>query len=341
MKHVMVRRRVAAAVTVVGLLGCSENPAGSDRVAASRAKDPTGRVDVASDPHGAAPFGLTGAVAPVFAADVNTVVIGAPAANSNIFPFGGGFFASNRYQQAYAASAFGSSTPVLIKSISFLGGQGVLFPSTYTFTLSTITRGIDNLSTTEFFTNRGADSSLFASVNLSGPAPATLTIEGTRPFLYDPSAGNLLVDIVVNPGGFAPGNGASYLARSTAFGVMSRYHNFGLGFIGWGLVTQFELAPFTIDDVIVVVNQAVARGTLTGEGQGNSAAQRLSVWLNMLDAAQKSARSGNDAGPCGLLEQAYSRADGAAPPSDLVTGPSTRPIAALIQSLRATLDCPK
>ena len=339
MRHVMVGRRVAAAVALLALVGCAENPTGSDRVA-SRATDPTGRVGLVSDGRGPTPFGPTGAAAAVFAADANTIVVGAPAENSNLFPFGGGFNASNRYQQAYAASAFGSSTPLLIRSVSFLGGQGVLFPSTYTFSLSTTTRGIDNLSTTDLVTNRGADNILFASRNLSGPAPATLTIVGASPFLYDPSAGNLLLDIVVNPGGVTLGNGATYLARSTAFGIMSRYHNFGSGFVGWGLVTQFELAPLTIDNVIVVVNQAIARGALTGAGDGNSPEQRLSAWLTMLDAAQKSALSGNDVGPCGALEQIYLRADGAAQPPDFVTGASAPSIAALVQGVRATLGCP-
>lgn len=337
MRHVMVGRRVAAAVALLVLVGCAENPAGSDRIAASRATDPTGRVDLVRDARGATP---SGAAASVSTADVNTIVIGAPAENSNLFPFGGGFNASNRYQQAYAGSAFSSATPLLIKSLSFLGGQGVLLPSTYTFSLSTITRSIDNLSTTDLVTNRGADNSLFASTNLSGPAPATLTIQGTTPFLYDPSAGNLLLDIVVNPGGVTLGNGATYLARSTAFGITSRYHNFGSGFVGWGLVTQFEVASVTIDNVILVANAAIARRSLTGAGDGNSAEQRLSAWLNLLDAAQKSALSGNGVGPCGALEQLYLRADGAPQPPDFVTGTSVRPIAALIQSLRATLGCP-
>jgi hypothetical protein len=337
----MVGRRVAAAVALLVLVGCAENPAGSDRIAASRATDPTGRVELASDGRGPAPLGPTGAAASVSAADANTIVIGAPAENSNLFPFGGGFNASNRYQQAYAASAFGSATPLLIKSVSFLRGQGVLLASTYTLSLSTIPKGIDNLSTTDFVSNLGADNSLFAIRNLSGPAPATLTIQGTTPFLYDPSAGNLLLDIVVSPGGATRGDGATYLARSTALGITSRYHNFGSGFVGWGLVTQFEVAPLTIDNVIVVVNAAIARGSLTGAGEGNSADQRLSAWLNLLDAAQKSAPSGNDAGPCGPLEQVYVRADGAAQPPDFVTGPSAPSIAALVQGVRATLGCPK
>jgi hypothetical protein len=65
-----------------------------------------------------------------------------------------------------------------------------------------------------------------------------LTIPGV-PFNYNPAQGNLLLDIVVLPGGQrASGN---YLARSgDAVGVFSRYHNFGTQSIGYGLVTQFD-----------------------------------------------------------------------------------------------------
>lgn len=120
---------------------------------------------------------------------------------------------------------------------------------------------------------------------------------------------------------------------------MSRYHDFGTGFSGYGLITQFELAPLTLDNVLDVIERAVANGTVSGDGQGTSASNRLTTWLNMLRVAQRSAENGSDDGPCGLLEQAYLRADGASPPVDFVSGPATPPIARLIQALRSTLGC--
>jgi hypothetical protein len=178
----------------------------------------------------------------------DTITLGEPADGLNAFPFGGKdtVFSGTRYQQAYASTAFGSPGPILITSISFLNGNGGTFAtSEYDFSLSTITAGIDALSALNFDGNRGPDNTLFASPMLSGPSPITLTITGLAPFLYDPAQGNLLMDIVVSPGGVTPAAfSAGYSSRQgTANGIFSRYHNFGFATIGFGLVTRFEFTP--------------------------------------------------------------------------------------------------
>jgi hypothetical protein len=178
----------------------------------------------------------------------DTITIGEPGAGTNIFPFGGTISPNpgTRYQQAYASTAFGSTGPILITSISFLNGNGGTFAtSEYRFSLSTITAGIDTLSNFNFDGNRGPDNTLFASPILTGVSPTTLTITGFAPFLYDPSHGNLLMDIIVTPGGVPPiGPAAAYSSRAgTATGIFSRYHNFGGGTIGFGLVTRFDFTP--------------------------------------------------------------------------------------------------
>ena len=149
---------------------------------------------------------------------------------------------STRYQQAYAASDFSTAGGImLITSVDFLNGGGKLAPSTYSLYFSTITAGIDTLSNVNFDSNRGADNTLFATLTLDGTAPPTLTFSGA-PFFYNPAHGNLLLDIVVSPGGVDAngGFGANYLSNESASGVFSRYHNFGSGNYGWGLVTQFD-----------------------------------------------------------------------------------------------------
>ena len=345
MPRIRIRRNAVAGIAFLALIGCSDSPTAiDDGLSERRANVALLGSGVPSD--GRVPAVLSsdavGSSALVQIDAFNTVVIGEPADGSNFFPFGGSAFgAANRYQQAYAAGRFNSSTPLLIRSITFLGGQGALATNSYAFFLSTITAGIDNLSTTNFNANRGADNTLLATLNLSGAAPATLTIEGATPFLYDPSAGNLLLDIVITPGGVIGGALPSfYLARNgTASGIMSRYHNFGTGFIGWGLVTRFELAPLTLDNVVAVVNQAVASGALTGDGNGESGAQRLKAWMNMLQAAQQSSASGNVGGACAVLEQAYLRSDGTTPPPDFVRGSAAQSIAKLLQALRTEFGC--
>jgi hypothetical protein len=169
-----------------------------------------------------------------------TVGNASPTNGVNTFPFGGsGFGPGTRYQQAYAASDFSSiGGPLTITGISFLLGGGTLSTSTYTLYLSTISSGIDTLSDVNFDSNRGPDNALFTSLALSGSGPSTLTFSGT-PFTYDPGHGNLLLDIVVSPGGTGF-TGAAYLSNTNAVGVFSRYHNFGTGNVGWGLVTKFD-----------------------------------------------------------------------------------------------------
>ena len=172
-----------------------------------------------------------------------SLTVGNPDPGRNAFPFGGAVGgAGTRYQQAYAASDFSSiGGPFAVTAINFLNGSGNLAPSTYSLYFSTISAGIDTLSNSNFDSNRGADNALFVSVTLSGTAPPTLTLSGT-PFNYDPSRGNLLLDIVVSPGGVMAnsGFGGSYMSNTNAFGVFSRYHDFGFANTGYGLVTRFD-----------------------------------------------------------------------------------------------------
>jgi hypothetical protein len=180
-------------------------------------------------------------------ASAASLVVGGPATNHNAFPFGGGVGgAATRYQQAYAASDFsGAGGSILITGIDFLDGGATLAPSTYTLSFSTISAGIDSLSGVNFDANRGADNALFAKVVLSGVAPTTLMFPGV-PFSYSPANGNLLLDIVVSPGGIDAnsGFGAHYLSNQNAPGIFTRYQNFGstASRPGWGLVTEFEYA---------------------------------------------------------------------------------------------------
>jgi hypothetical protein len=181
----------------------------------------------------------------------------------NGFPFGWTYslYPGTRYQQAYAAQDFAGLGPISIHSIDFfLTYPGTLGASTYSLYFSTISAGIDTLSNSDFNSNRGADNALFATVTLSGAAPPVLTFTGT-PFTYDPAAGNLLLDIIVSPGGQ---NGtAGFAANMYEPGVFSRYHDFGLTTISAGLVTQFDYAvvpePSMAGLLVIGVAAAVLR----------------------------------------------------------------------------------
>lgn len=160
-----------------------------------------------------------------------------PAANS--FPFGN--TDGSIYQQVYAAGNFAG--PVTIVGITFFNSDsaGSFAAGTYAFSLSTTPAPVDGLDTSDLDTNVGTDNQAFASVGLSGSVGTQFTITGT-PFFYDPVQGNLLVDIRTTYS--ESQSGSVYLDSFTLTeptnGLTSRAHNYGSGFAGYGLITQFE-----------------------------------------------------------------------------------------------------
>ena len=116
-----------------------------------------------------------------------------------------------------------------ITSIGFFNHspfEGPLPVATYQISFSTVTPSIDTLSNTNFDSNLGTDNTLFASADLSGPAPPQLVFAG-GPFDYNPANGNLLMDIHIS--NEMAGGGAFYDAQSgTATGIFSRYQKFML-----------------------------------------------------------------------------------------------------------------
>ena len=159
----------------------------------------------------------------------------------NDFPFGGPFFSNpgTVYQEAYASTDF--SAPELITGIDFFeqaGFTGSIYSGTYTLSLSMISASIGSLSTTNLASNLGADNTVFDTVVLSGTAPSKLTFTGT-PFLYDPSQGNLLLNISITGG--SGGKGVAFQDNEGVGTSVARYQNFGSNNgLGWGLVTEFD-----------------------------------------------------------------------------------------------------
>jgi hypothetical protein len=138
----------------------------------------------------------------------------------NNFPFsiGGLNEKSQRYQQVYAASAFSAlAEPGLITALAFRPDFEVAVAFSVTLgdvqiNLSTTSAEPDALSNT-FANNVGLDDAvvfagpLFLSSAFSGPAEGPkdfdVVIELQHPFLYDPSAGNLLLDVRNFTGGIS------------------------------------------------------------------------------------------------------------------------------------------
>lgn len=184
----------------------------------------------------------------------DVITVGAPGDSINGDPFAAPLpgFVGTRYQQAYAGADF--SGAMAITSISFFNHspfEGPLPVVTCQIFFSTITPGIDTLSNTNFDSNDGPDNTLFASVDLGGPAPLQLVFAG-RPFDYDPANGNLLMDIHMSND--VGSGGAFYDGRNgTATGIFSRYQNFSAGTQGFGLVTQFTFDPVPVPEPSTIV----------------------------------------------------------------------------------------
>ena len=178
------------------------------------------------------------------ASNASAVLIGGGATGANSYPFGFvGSDASTRYQQIYSSAEFAG--PITINEIRFFRHDdfpgGNLNNGDYTLSLSTVADAVGSVNTPNTFYALGGDNQLFSDTSLIGQAaPAVLSFTG-NPFAYDPSQGNLLLDIQI--AGISPGaEPAFYDAHNSgdAGNIFGRAHNFDIiGQAGWGLVTEF------------------------------------------------------------------------------------------------------
>jgi hypothetical protein len=156
----------------------------------------------------------------------------------NLFPL----FSSKpiRYQQVFDASQFSHLNPGggLINRLAFRGhGPGVPFTGTVPqlqVNLSTTSKSPDGLSST-FADNIGADDRqvfsgpLQTAVTFNGdPSNFEVVVNFTTPFFYNPSKGNLLLDIRNTQGGVQVPPGDQEVDGTSASGdSVSRVYNYG------------------------------------------------------------------------------------------------------------------
>ncbi len=168
----------------------------------------------------------------------------------NTIPFGGLYpigLNGTGYQQVYAASDF-TSSPYAIDSVTFYtvppqnsteqNGNG-----TYTISLSTTSAPVNGLST-DMASNIGADNTIIFSGALpTYVAGSTLTFTLATPFTYDPSQGNLLLNMSIS--GVTNFDPADYVSQNGDFGSLSSRMVDGnaTGTTGYGLVTTFNIVP--------------------------------------------------------------------------------------------------
>lgn len=189
------------------------------------------------------------ALASMGSAQAGSITVGTEQ-SGNCYPFS--CFAKDRgagaeYQQVYSASSFsGISTITSLSLYRYQGGQ--MDSATYSLYLSTTQKAVNGLST-DAAANRGADAMLFGTYTLGGYMPDVLTFSGNA-FTYDASAGNLLLDIVVDSVTNTVGY-QSFFKSDESGTVTSRLFTInggGYGYDGRGLVTTFGTADAAVPE---------------------------------------------------------------------------------------------
>jgi hypothetical protein len=199
--------------------------------------------------------------------------------DNNFGPF---FNNSVRYQQVFSASQFPSSTgPLMITQIAFRPDGSVTDPSliirfdSVQIDLSTTSRTPSTLSTL-FASNVGADdttvfnSFVFVNAPVTGPpgGPKDFTVSfALKPFIYDPSAGDLLLDVraVESGGGIsAPFDAESNNPFTAHLDAPDISAASGTSF-ATGLVTEFQFTPVPEPSTLVLASLGTL---LVGVGWG-------------------------------------------------------------------------
>lgn len=165
-----------------------------------------------------------------------------------------------RYQQVYAAGQFASAeqTPLLIGGLAFRPDMyaGQSFSATLLsgvqVRLSTTVKSVDGLSV-DLDQNIGGDERVVFDGNLSlssactgvGPRDFDITITFDQPFLYNPSVGNLLLEISNLSDAattFFDAHASNSDGTSRAFMPATTHNPYALT-DSTGLVTRFHLVP--------------------------------------------------------------------------------------------------
>ena len=186
------------------------------------------------------------------ASAVAGVIVGQPAdpGTGNCYPFGCAYGGNGtEYQQVYNSGQF--SGPITINNLEFYNTQfdfaaTAMNSGTWAISLSTTSADWNTLSG-NFAANIGANNTLVFTGNLdqTWAFGDTLQISLTTPFTYDPSMGNLLMDVMVN-GITAPGGSIYFDTNGNNEGefngntYLGRVYNDGAVNSGYGLVTGFD-----------------------------------------------------------------------------------------------------
>jgi hypothetical protein len=107
---------------------------------------------------------------------------------------------------------------------------------------------------------------------------------------------------------------------------------------GMGII--FDVPPLEqVVEILAYFDECAFDGDLVGEGDGNSADNRLNALRNMLEEAARLIEGGFYAEACEQLKDAYEKCDGYPKPPDFASGPATEVLAGMILDAIENLGC--
>ncbi len=218
---------------------------------------------------------------PLQIAWASPIVIGS-GSSLNGFPFGevsGPIAYLGEYQQIYLSTAF--SGPLFINQIAFESAALGTLSDTFALGLGTTSATPSDPGTTYLGNKRPDFTQVFSGTvvtTLMGGSAFDLLINLDSPFLYDPSAGNLLLDVFLTA---ASGNSAPFKAGiSTDVGRLSNFGGTGAPTAtpNFGLLTQFDVTQIPIPEpmTLMLVGIGLARGVMIRNRSKRSSGQAVS-----------------------------------------------------------------
>lgn len=176
-------------------------------------------------------------------------------------PFGGALEGTQtRYQQAYDSSLFSGPITIIGMRFDLIGGTDFR-SGYYTLSLSAVSVPITSLSSVDLGGNISAGEVSFGTHSLRGAEPAVLQFLG-GPFNYDPSAGNLLLDVIITINGATSNDRALCGERIGDQPGFYRVMNSGAQNISSGLVTTLVVVEIPEPSSIALVGAGLALAAL-------------------------------------------------------------------------------
>ncbi len=145
--------------------------------------------------------------------------------SGNCYPFAcGPTDGLTEYQEIFNAAAFPGKITINSFAIARDPNYGTgMDQGTYQVSFSTTSAPMGGLSS-NLASNIGSDNTLFGTYNLQGPMPNTTTFNGNS-FTYDPTKGNLLMDVIITNGVKVGGYEGFYKADYTGIQVQRAWNS--------------------------------------------------------------------------------------------------------------------